>query len=104
MPAAPHPASPASPSAWRDNKRWWWLLSASFPGLVWTHLLRYQETGQVLWLWLMSAVMYGLLPLLDWWLGEDLNNPPEAAVAALEQQRWYRLVLVAFVPLPCTLR
>jgi len=92
-------STPLPTRPWHDNKRWWWLLSAAFPGLVWTHLLRYQDSGNVLWLWLMSGVMYIVVPLLDVWLGTDASNPPESAVAELEQQRWYRLVLVAFVPL-----
>jgi len=90
---------PAPPAIWHDNKRWWWLLSALYPGLVWINLLIYQQTGQVAWLWVMSGVVYGLVPLLDWALGADASNPPEEAVAALEQQRWYRVLLVAFVPL-----
>ena len=93
------PTSPLPAAEWRDNKRWWWILSAIFPGLVWLHLLKYQQTGQVGWLWLMSGVMYIAVPLLDWALGPDGSNPPETAVAALEQQRWYRLLLLAFVPL-----
>jgi len=84
---------------WRDPKRWWWLLSALFPGLVWLHLLRYTETGQLGWLWLMTAIMYGLVPLLDWLLGSDLSEPPAAALRTLEADPWYRALLLLFVPL-----
>ncbi|MEJ6007257.1 alkane 1-monooxygenase [Paucibacter sp. AS339] len=84
---------------WRDNKRWWWLLSAIFPGLIWSHLFKYQETGQIAWLWLMSVVTYVVVPLLDGLLGPDTSNPPEEALADLEQQRWYQVLLLVFVPL-----
>lgn len=89
----------AAPRVWRDPKRWWWLLSALFPGLVWTHLLRYTENGHIAWLWLMPAVMYGLIPLLDWLLGSDLSEPPSAALPAVEADPWYRFLLLLFVPL-----
>ncbi|WP_397534200.1 alkane 1-monooxygenase [Roseateles sp.] len=93
------PTSPLPPAArWRDSKRWWWLLSPAFPALVWLNLVKYQISGVEAWLWVSSFVMYGLIPLLDTWLGEDHANPPEASVPALEQQRWYRLIVVAFIP------
>jgi len=91
------PAAPAG-GAWRDRYRWWWLLSPAFPGLVWLNLVQYQLSGHEAWLWVSSAVMYGLIPLLDWLLGADPRNPPDAAVPALEQDRWYRAIVVAFVP------
>lgn len=96
---ASSPTSPLPPAArWRDSKRWWWLLSPAFPALVWLNLVKYQLTGVEAWLWVSSLVMYGLIPLLDTWLGEDHANPPETAVPGLEQQRWYRLIVVAFIP------
>ncbi|MBA4343692.1 MAG: alkane 1-monooxygenase, partial [Methylibium sp.] len=75
---ASSPTSPLPPAArWRDSKRWWWLLSPAFPALVWLNLVKYQLTGVEAWLWVSSLVMYGLIPLLDTWLGEDHANPPE---------------------------
>ncbi|MGN6829707.1 alkane 1-monooxygenase [Paucibacter sp. M5-1] len=93
------PALPASAPPWRDSKRWWWLLSPALPGLIWLNLLRFVETGQVFWLWLSPAVMYGLIPLLDALLGPDRSSPPESAVPGLERRLWYRAIVVAFVPL-----
>lgn len=93
------PTQTAPLAPWRDPRRWWWLLSPALPGLVLMNLWCYQQTGQELWLWLMSAVTYGLIPLLDWLLGEDLRNPPPSAEAALAEATWYRVIVVAFVPL-----
>lgn len=90
------PASP--PGTWHDRYRWWWLLSPAFPALVWLNLVKYQATGQAWWLWVSSLVMYGLIPLLDTLLGVDTANPPEQSVPALEQDRWYRAIVAAFVP------
>ena len=39
------------------------------------------------------------MPLLDWLIGEDENNPPEAVVPQLEQDRYYRWLTWATVPL-----
>jgi len=93
-------APPTLPSArpWRDGKRWWWLLSPAFPGLVWLNLIQYQTTGQEYWLWVSSAVMYILIPLLDLLLGADARNPPAEATAGLERDFWYRAIVVAFIP------
>lgn len=93
------PTSTAPAPAWRDRKRRWWLISALFPGLVGLHLWHYVRSGQLAWLYLLPLVMYGVIPLLDRWLGEDRSNPPEAQVPALEADPWYRALVVAFVPL-----
>ncbi len=96
MPAAlPAPA----PVRWRDAKRHAWLLSGLFPGLAWLNVWQADRSGQAFWLWLLPAVMYTLIPLLDTLLGEDRANPPEALVPALEADRWYLVVLLLFVPL-----
>jgi alkane 1-monooxygenase len=96
MPTAlPAPA----PALWRDTKRYAWLLSGAFPGLAWLNLWQADRTGHAGWLWALPGVMYTLIPLLDWLLGEDRSNPPEAQVPALEADRWYLLVLLLFVPL-----
>lgn len=84
--------------AWRDRKRYAWLLSALFPALVGLNLLRFEASGALLWLYLSPLIMYGLIPLLDRLFGEDASNPPPEAVPALESDPWYRLLVVLFVP------
>ncbi|MDM4768086.1 alkane 1-monooxygenase [Pelomonas sp. SE-A7] len=83
---------------WRDPKRWWWLLSPALPLLVASHLLRFIESGQTRWLFLMSLFMYGVVPLMDALLGLDKGNPPESATAELAGSVWYRAIVVAYVP------
>ncbi len=87
----------AEPS-WQDPKRWLWLLSPALPLLVAWHLVKFIQTGQTHWLFLMSIVMYGVIPVLDALLGPDRSNPPEEAVAGLEQSIWHRAVVVAYIP------
>ncbi len=88
-----------TPMRWRDAKRYAWLLSGLFPGLAWLNVWQAGRSGDTFWLWLMPAVMYTLIPLLDTLLGEDRSNPPDAQVPALEADRWYLVVLLLFVPL-----
>lgn len=90
---------PPAISPWRDGRRHGWLLSGLLPGLAWLNLWQYQSSGQVMFLWLLAAFVYTVIPLLDWWLAEDRANPPDEAVPALEADRWYLVVLLLFVPL-----
>ncbi|MBT9598969.1 MAG: alkane 1-monooxygenase [Vitreoscilla sp.] len=83
---------------WRDPRRYLWLLSPFFAvGAAW-HLVNFARTGHEFWLWLLPAVMYGVIPLVDAVLGPDRRNPPEAALKDLEADGYYRAVVVAFVP------
>lgn len=96
--------SPASSTAmpslpYRDRKRHAWLLSVAVPLLVGCGPLLYLATGAAASLWLPVLLVYVLLPLLDLALGEDPSNPPEAAVPALEADRYYRWITWALVPL-----
>ena len=83
---------------WQD-KRWLWLLSPSIPLAFTASLLAFVWTGQwwcMLW---APLVIHVLLPLLDRVLGEDFSNPPESAVAQLEQDVFYRAMVWAYLPL-----
>ncbi|WP_353251799.1 alkane 1-monooxygenase [Salinisphaera sp. PC39] len=43
--------------------------------------------------WLLFSapvVVYGVVPLADWLIGRDSSNPPEGALAALEDDPYYR--------------
>jgi alkane 1-monooxygenase len=39
---------------------------------------------------LVLVLFYGVIPLAYWLIGEDLTNPPEAEVSALESDGYYR--------------
>jgi alkane 1-monooxygenase len=92
--------SPSIPSdeAWQD-KRWWWLLSPAIPLVFTGSLLAFVWTGQWWCMLLAPLVIHVLLPVLDRLLGEDFSNPPESAVAQLEQDAFYRAMVWAYVPL-----
>ncbi|MGZ5158048.1 MAG: alkane 1-monooxygenase [Caldimonas sp.] len=87
------------PVEYRDRKRWWWLLSVVYPLLPFAGMAAHAATGYQIALGLPLVISYGLMPLLDFLIGEDLNNPPEAVVPQLEEDRYYRWLTWATVPL-----
>jgi alkane 1-monooxygenase len=84
---------------YRDRKRLWWSLSVVWPLLPFTGLLAHHVTGWQAMLALPLLISYGLMPLLDALIGEDTNNPPEAVVPQLEDDRYYRWLTWTTVPL-----
>jgi len=97
--AAPHALDQAPPRTYRDRKRWAWLLSVLGPGLALTGPLAHTlGERSPIWFFVPLLAFYGVIPVLDWLLGEDLSNPPEAEVARLESDRYYRTINYAAVP------
>lgn len=84
---------------YRDRKRWLWLQSVTYPLFPLLGVGMHAATGQEAWLFLPFAFSYLLAPFLDWALGEDLSNPPEAVVPQLEKDRYYRILTYITVPL-----
>ena len=82
---------------WQD-KRWLWLLSPAIPLAFTGSLLAFVWTGQWGCMLLAPLVIHVLLPLLDRVFGEDFSNPPESAVAQLDQDLFYRALVWAYVP------
>ncbi|HEU5294575.1 MAG TPA: alkane 1-monooxygenase [Burkholderiaceae bacterium] len=85
--------------SYRDRKRAWWLLSVVYPLIPFTGMAAHAASGHEIGLALPLAISYGLMPLLDALIGEDENNPPEAVVPQLEDDRYYRWLTWATVPL-----
>lgn len=84
---------------YRDRKRWFWLLSVLYPLMPFLGVWLHAETGSEAWLLLPLAIIYIGAPMLDWILGEDQNNPPEAVVLQLDGDRYYRYLTYIVVPL-----
>ncbi len=83
----------------RDRKRTLWALSVVYPLVPFLGIAGHHFSGQALWLLLPLLTGYVGGPILDAWLGEDENNPPEAVVPQLEADRYYRWLTYAVVPL-----
>lgn len=90
-----------SPSGqtYHDRKRHLWIVSLIVPSLVLIGPALYLWTGQALYLWAPVLVNYGLIPMLDMFIGQDQSNPPEDVVPQLESDRYYRYITYALVPL-----
>ncbi len=82
-----------------DRKRWLWSLSVLYPLQPFIGIVLHAANGHEAWLLLPLALSYIVAPTIDWVLGEDTNNPPEAIVPQLEQDRYYRYLTYAVVPL-----
>lgn len=84
--------------AYRVRKRYLWMLSIFVPALMNVGPLLYLLSHNVLMLWLPVAFNYLVMPMVDFFAGEDRSNPPESAVEALEEARYYRYITYAIVP------
>jgi alkane 1-monooxygenase len=81
-----------------DRWRARWLLSVLIPMLPVLAIAAAEASGWRLLLWAPLVVIYGLIPLLDWLVGTDTNNPPEEVVAKLEHEAFYRWLTYLAVP------
>lgn len=84
--------------AWRDSKRYLWPLGAvvmALPLLGWG---AYGLTGWSSFFWTTPLLVHVFIPLLDWLVGTDENNPPEDRVPTLEKERYYRWAVYLAVP------
>ncbi len=84
---------------WRDGKRYLWLIGAVVPTFLFAGWGLVDATGLGVFWWIGPLFIYVLIPLLDLAIGADPTNPPDDVVAWLEQDRYYRWVTYAFLPL-----
>ena len=92
-------ATSAPAVLWTDSKRHLWLLSPAVTLIAGFGLLGFWKFEQAWLLWMGFGILYGLIPAMDWLIGEDSDNPPAEAMATLESDRYYSWILYAFVPL-----
>ena len=92
-------APPAGDVAWRDAKRYVWLLGLIVPTIPFLNWGLVELTGlEVLWFF-GPVLVFGIFPLLDLLIGVDPSNPPDSIVKWLEQDRYYRWCTYAFIPI-----
>jgi alkane 1-monooxygenase len=88
----------ASPDAgWKDSKRYLWMLGFMVMLLPLSGAQLAQDTGRPIFYWFAPLFIYTVIPFLDWVVGTDASNPPEGAVPALEQDRYYRYIVYVAV-------
>ncbi len=83
----------------RDPKRFLWVFGlvapvcALFPAplVVWTGM-------EVFW-WIGPIIVFVVIPLLDWLVGDDGSNPRDEDYEALSNDRYYRWCTYLFLPM-----
>ncbi|TRW82385.1 alkane 1-monooxygenase [Mycolicibacterium sp. 018/SC-01/001] len=90
--------SAAVPRAWRDRKRYVWLVGLVIPVLVPASWAAVALTGSGLFWWSGPALMLVVIPVLDYLVGPDSDNPPDSVLAHLEQDRYYRWATYLYLP------
>ena len=88
------------PAAWRDGKRYAWLLGLIVPSLPFMAWAGVELTGLGVFWWLGPILVFGIFPLLDVLVGMDAENPPDSVIKWLEQDRYYRWCTYALHPGP----
>lgn len=88
-----------STERWRDRKRYLWLIGLVVPSLAFIAVGMYAATGWGVWLWIGPIIILGVVPAIDLVAGLDRSNPPDDAIEALEQDRYYRWITYAFLPI-----
>jgi alkane 1-monooxygenase len=84
---------------WRDGKRYLWLLGLVVPLLPLIAWGLVEATGLGVFWWYGPIFIFAVLPVIDTLVGKDAENPPESAIAWLEQDRYYRWCTYLFLPL-----
>ena len=95
----------APPEAWRDRKRYLWLMGLIPPtavflaaGLVWAFNQLGWSAAAPVWWWIGALLLFIALPILDRFFGPDGQNPPEEVMEQLENDRYYRYCTYVFIP------
>jgi alkane 1-monooxygenase len=89
----------AQAPAWRDGKRYAWLLGVLVPTLPFIVYGLVHLTGLQIFWFSGPVLIFGVFPPLDLVIGLDSENPPDSVLKWLEQDRYYRWCTYAFLPL-----
>jgi len=84
---------------WVDRYRYLWLLALSVPLIPFTCYGLVHLTGLDIFWWFGPLFLYGVFPFLEWAVGKNGENPPEAFIDQLQDDRYYRWCTYLFIPL-----
>ncbi len=88
-----------STTDWHDKKRHLWLIGLVVPVLAFLGYGLWAATGLGAFLWIGPVVILVVVPAIDLVAGLDHANPPEDAIEALENDRYYRWLTYLFLPI-----
>ena len=90
---------------WRDKKRYLWLIGLIAPTMLLVILPIIWELNRFGWhtasqalFWIGPFLVYVLLPILDLRFGPDGQNPPDEVMDRLENDKYYRYCVYAYLP------
>lgn len=84
---------------WTDKKRYLWLIGLVVPSLAGLAFGGFWATGWTVWLWAGPIVILGVVPAIDLVAGLDRSNPPDDVIEQLENDRYYRWITYAYLPI-----
>ena len=84
---------------WTDRKRYLWIMGAIIPLIPISMWGLYALTDSTLAWYFGPVFVFVFIPLFDLMAGLDPDNPPDEVLEALEEDRFYRWVTYAFIPL-----
>jgi alkane 1-monooxygenase len=88
------------PVSYVDGKRYLYFMSVFWPTIPTLSVIAYYYSGgNVLTTLIPVLFIFGLVPLVDAIIGEDLNNPPEEVVNDMSNDQFYRILVMSTVPL-----
>ena len=90
---------PVTEVEWRDGKRYLWIMGAIMPLLPFAAWGLVTATGLDVFWWFGPVFVFGVIPVFDLLTGLDRNNPPDEVIESLENDRYYRWVTYAFIPM-----
>lgn len=85
--------------AYKDNKKWLWLLSVFYPTVGMPGLWMHYHTENTLWLLYPFVITYIITPFLDMYFGEDNSNHPDEVQSSLEKITYYKALTYIAVPI-----
>jgi len=88
-----------STEAWKDKKRYLWLLGLVIPTLGVAIVGVYAQLGWHWVLWGGPILILGIIPAIDLLTGFDKSNPPDDVIEALEQDKYYRWITYLYLPI-----
>jgi len=85
-------------AAWRQPKRYLWLLAAVIPVFVYAAWLGVLITGIDAFWWTGPIMAFAVTPVLDHLIGSKPNNPDDSVLEWLEKDPFYRWATYLYLP------
>src|SRR5665647_1002515 len=86
-------------AAWRDRKRYAWMLGLLVPTFPFGAWVLYALTGSGVSWWYGPIVIFMIFPFIDTVAGLDGSNPPDSLLEAIENDKYYRRLTYLFLPI-----